>query len=149
MAEKRRAKQTQPCLTPSGFTLVEVIVSMVLISVLAAGIFVTISQNKRVSMRLQQKAIAAALVDQRMNELKRFGARDLTVTGPPASGANAACISSDCVQISELANGFRNTAITSPEPGNERIKEALVRVDWTDPRGAVMTESAVTYLYDV
>ena len=60
-----------------GFSLLEIIVSMVIILTLAAGIFATVSFAKRVSIQAQQKQMVVSFIESRLAELKSKGASNL------------------------------------------------------------------------
>ena len=136
-----------------GFSLIEVIVATVIIGLLSAGIFATMSYAKRVAIRSEQREIALSLIEARMNELKQKKASELLVTAAVALDPSIiGCFSSDCKPVEVLgngnANGFLNTVITQPDPNDERRKEVSVRLDWTDPRGAPMWEAVPTYFFE-
>src|SRR3989338_1970083 len=146
----------------AGFTLLEVITATVILAILAAGIFSTLSFSKRMAIRAHQKMIAISVIEAKLNELKLKGPREIDVTSVPAGGASELCTSSDCVRLNDpvkfnppindldspTIEAVRNTEIRQPDLNNPGVKEVRVSVSWRDTRGAPMTEAVVTYLYD-
>ncbi len=135
----------------SGFSMVEVITAMVIVSVLAAGVFATTSFSKRMDVITQQKLIAMSKVEERMNSLKHQGAASLAATldvTPPPDQSNL-CYSNNCTpNISEL-NGTMKVSVSTivkAVPADPNAKEVIVRADWKDSLGAVRTQSAATYM---
>jgi prepilin-type N-terminal cleavage/methylation domain-containing protein len=128
-----------PCPSKRGFTFVEVIVSLVVLTALAAGIFATVSYTKRMSLRAEEKTVAISLVEKKLNELKDNGASGFDpVVGSPTPYTQVESI------LGLLTNGTRTTSVTEPETN---LKEVLVTVTWTDKLGQTRSESAVTAIY--
>ena len=156
--EKRLMKDREEL----GFSLLEIIVSLVILSTLAAGIFATVSFAKRVSIQAQQKAIAVSLIQSRLNELKSEGAADLikeqsvedlnTITNqliisgtcPPGKATPY------CVSIDEFGGRMKGVVAVkvTPDASDPRFKEVLVTAKWVDftlpGSSRIRTESAVT-----
>ena len=150
----------------TGFSLLEIIVSLVILSTLAAGIFATVSFAKRVSTQAQQKAVAVSLIESRLSELKSKGAANLdpvkSVQDPLGVAALTTCpecpgCSNEekllyCEPINEF-NGrmtglvMANVADDPSSPGSQFI--VLVVAKWTDftvSGNRIRTESAVTVM---
>ena len=132
----------------TGFTLLELLMAVVVINLVALGIFATLWFSKRISTTGGEREIAMSIVEAKMNALKQTGAKNLVVTGPRQSGAAASCISSTCEAVAGLSQGVVSTVITAPEEGNDQVKEAKVQVNWVDKKGIPKKEALATYLYD-
>ena len=123
----------------SGFSLLEIMASLVILTILAGGIFATVSFSKRMAIRAEEKLIASSLVEQKLNELRQKGAVNVP------SGTSAASLGS------ALSGGTITTVVTPPlavgDPNREKLKEVMVTVSWTDRFGQERSESAMTVLY--
>ena len=150
--EKRLMKDREEL----GFSLLEIIVSLVILSTLAAGIFATVSFAKRVSIQAQQKAIAVSLIQSRLNELKSKAA-DLIVVDQTTATDNQVrtgiCPSGEsdyCDQISEFNNQMKGLVMVKVTDDNDAppLKIVLVVAKWTDftlpGSSRIRTESAAT-----
>ena len=125
-----------------GLSLVEIIVSLVLVSLLAAGIFSAISYSKRASIRAQEKMIIIALAEKKMNELKSGGVPALP------QGTVSECINGTapgCRAVQGVPVGSLETVVHDTDDTN--LKEVKVTFSWTDRLGALRTESIVTAMY--
>ncbi|MBI1977906.1 MAG: type II secretion system protein, partial [Candidatus Omnitrophica bacterium] len=133
----------------SGFSMVEVILALVIISVLASGIFATISFSKRMSIRSQDKAIAVSFVEKKMNELKAGGLpNNGTIEEEVSWGEPTASLSFlDPTSGGTTTIGTLTTQVTDTPPADPKMKEVKVTLQWNDRLGAQRSESAVTVLY--
>ena len=131
-----------------GFTLVEVIVSVVIIGILASGIFALTSYSGRLSMRAQQKVTAISLIEKKINELKAGGVDNLSLI---LNGAPVVSVSDPPVTITSIGalvtQGTLTTTIRETVPADASMKEVKVQLTWTDPFGGAHVESAVTAIY--
>jgi prepilin-type N-terminal cleavage/methylation domain-containing protein len=145
-----------------GFSLLEIIVSLVILSALAAGIFATISFAKRVSIQAQQKAIAVSMIESRLNDLRSKVAAKVTLNSgdsvnDPLGMNDLGIISSgDCAQaeggkplpyceeIDEFNHRMRGLVMA--KVSGTTFQEVLVVAKWIDFTipGRIRTESAVT-----
>lgn len=140
-----------------GFTLTEVVVALVIISIAAIGIFATLSHTKRATVAGQQKAICVLLLESQMNELKRIGAVGLTHDDSMADVAltdddikNGVCPAGKpehyCRAINESHGQMRGLLVAEihqPNPADENFKEALVTAVWFDAIGIKHSESVL------
>ena len=110
---------TDPRRTALGFSLVEVLVSLVILTVLATGLLGTLVYARRSMESGNQKMIAANLLQKKIEELRIQGAKTLLVTTTP-----------EVVATEELHNGLIEWAISRPETTNENWKEVRVAAGW-------------------
>lgn len=149
----------------SGFSLLEIIVSLVILSALAAGIFSTVHFAKRVSIQAQQKAIAVSYIESRLSELKSIGADKLDeskdVDRPDvvdlALIQSGSCVGIEggkespyCVPINEFNGRMKGLVMAkvSDDPSSFGFKQIWVVAKWIDftlpGHNRIRTESAVT-----
>lgn len=110
--------------TNGGFSLLEIIVAMVILSLLGAGLFATVSYSKRMAIRNEEKLTALSLIEEKLGELKKEGARNLTVTETVTPKP-----------LAPLLNGEMTTTIAYGESSTtppENFKEVTVKVEWRD-----------------
>ena len=126
-----------------GFTLVEVIISTVIIGILATGIFAMVSYSKRMSIRTQQKAAAVSIVEKKLNELRSGGVSSLPTVGVHPDPVPVVISTAGA----STTTGVLTTTVQDATPPDPRMKEVKVELNWGDPFGAQRTESAVTVFY--
>lgn len=66
--------------TTSGFTLIEVMISLSIFAVMAAAISRTASQNADITLYLEEKTLASFVAENRLNKLKLSGFPAVTQT---------------------------------------------------------------------
>ncbi len=125
MADRRR--------TASGFSLVEVIITLVILSILATGVLGTLFYGKRAMESGQQKMIAAHLLESKIALFRSKGAKALSPTLAPQTYAEE-----------ELHNGLISWEILAPEEGNEYWKEAKISVGWDSRASAPVVHDTVS-----
>ncbi|MBI3999972.1 MAG: type II secretion system protein [Candidatus Omnitrophica bacterium] len=139
-----------------GFTLIEIIVAMVIISLLGAGIFATVSFSKRVAVRAQQNTIAISHIESLLSELKHMGAGELVATASVSDQPDGPLNCSGfkyCQEMNELGGRMVGRVVAKVEnpfedQGTEDFKEIEVTAVWDDPILKMRrTESVYTTVY--
>lgn len=102
-----------------GFTMMEVLITMTLITVLAAAAIGNSFYTKRSSALLQQKMIALQLIDKRFSEIKKDDGKSLTA-------------GSVLIAVPELLNGQMTAGVTSVGT-DPALKQVTLTVGWRFP----------------
>ena len=131
-----------------GFTLIEVIISLVILGILAGGVFATISFSKLMSIRTQEKAIAIGIVEAKMNALKESGVPNL----PPDCDQTLNNCQPEEVTLGQWGGapltGTLTTEVKDTVPADPlKMKEVKVTLQWADRFGQDRTVSVVTAMY--
>ena len=120
-----------------GFSLIEVIVATVIISVLAAGVFAATSFAQRAQFKAHDRFVALSILERKLNELQLMDISDVV------SGVETTTVAED-----GLIGNLRITATDPPGADAGRAKDILLDLAWTDNAGNERTESLASYLYE-
>jgi prepilin-type N-terminal cleavage/methylation domain-containing protein len=123
-----------------GFTLLEIMVSMVILLLLASGALSAVSYAKRASLRIQDKAAAVSFLELKMNEYKQKGAKSIA-SEPSASvcAPDPLCDNDCCLDApGSFPNGKFNTKVVS-DPSDPGFKEVKVNVWWDERMKVIPT----------
>lgn len=112
-----------------GFTMLEVMVSVVIISAVALGVMGTVLYTKRASSITQQRMIAIQLIDKKLNEVKSDGTRALVLN---AAGSVFPEIK-DPESKKFLRNISMQIAVTALKPSDPTLKKIVATVGWDYP----------------
>ena len=130
--------------TKSGFTLVEVVVATLLVTLLGAGVIQSTLLARKITYSNAQRVAAFGLAKAKTEELKGVGYEKLTATyGTTHSETDLELVNLGGVN-QELVKTTRTTTLedlTSP-----RRKRVTVSITW-DFQGKELEESAEIFLY--
>lgn len=101
-----------------GFSLLEILVSIVILTVLATGFLGTAVYARKKMETGNQRMIAASLLQKKITEFRIQGAENLAVVTNASERAE------------ELYNGVLVWTISMPEAGNENWKEVVLTAGW-------------------
>ncbi|OGW79401.1 MAG: hypothetical protein A3G33_03415 [Omnitrophica bacterium RIFCSPLOWO2_12_FULL_44_17] len=117
----------------SGFSLVEVIISMMVIAIVALGAFAAMNYSKKSSKDAEEKMIAVSIVERKLNEFRTLNVLDLNVYN---DFQNTVTLDTNTINgdiSSFLNNGLIQDRIVQPNPPNDpAYKEVTVQVTWLD-----------------
>lgn len=113
-----------------GFTLLESMIGMILLTVIALGTASAMLQSRAGTSGTRDTMIAAGLIEKKFAELKTKGARSLSVTTVPGISQlfNTTTGGKDI-----LPNGVMSVEISQPETNRADWKRATVAVGWDRP----------------
>jgi len=122
-----------------GFSLVEAMIAMFLISVAVTGGMTFYLQSQEVQARVVHKKIVTELANNKLEELKKAGFNNLPDPATPEILT---------VNIGGLSAQQTVTVTNVPPYGTTDYKQVEVVVNWTEPTegGKAMVFNAVTYI---
>lgn len=106
-----------------GFTMLEVMVSVVIISAVALGVMGTVLYTKRASSIMQQRMIASQLIDRQLAEYKS--------QSDPLSDSVTYPLIEDGDILKSLKNAKMKVEVT--QLGDPSLKKVIVTVAWNFP----------------
>jgi prepilin-type N-terminal cleavage/methylation domain-containing protein len=115
----------------SGFTLMEAIVSMVVLTIVAMGAGGGFVYARRAMETGNQKIIAAHLIEARIADCMAKGAKSLAVAVTTTT-------------TPELRNGLIARTVAAPETGNDGWKRVTIKVGWDNLSAAVSTDTDIS-----
>lgn len=118
-----------PRLKKQGFTLIEIIVSMIILALLASGFFSIMVSSRYLVMRSRMRLLATELASQQIERLKQY-VRDDTwaVAGNPLDPTgiwNA---------IAGMPAPYTGDYKVESGPPNTDYRKVTVRVRWNEPQ---------------
>lgn len=125
-----------------GFTLVEVIVSIMLVSLVIAAVMGIVMQSSIFSKRIDQIYTASNLAKQRMDNLKRFNFNDL-----PTGGVETDVRIDESGESDSSGDYIRTTAITENFDSNSYLIKIKVSVDRVVDEAASGTPVVIETLF--
>lgn len=144
----------------NGFSLLEVIVSLVILSVVALGALAAMSQGKYGTMGGQDKLIAMHLVEEKLNELKEKGADELIINQNPKiiNRNTVEAGAEDYKYVEQLEELSYEEAEENPptmnvkisyasDPSDEKFKAIETWIEWRDRTSNLKKESVMTMVY--
>lgn len=125
-----------------GFTLIECLVSIVLLSIGLVGVIGTLTAALIANQRASDTQLAGAIAQTTIEEMRSLGFGNVTYDDFPATATSATL-----PDLAELHGAQRTIAIVDSYGGNSRLKKVTVTVSWRGRNGqnsSVMTETIVT-----
>ena len=121
----------------SGFTLVEVIVSLLILLATAAGIFASFVAAQNYVLRSKRRIAAVNFVRQKLEELRPYVRQDTWTNS--TSGANllwaaenaTKTYAPETIDFTDTWTGQRNYAVTNTV--NTALRNVSVTANWTEP----------------
>ena len=112
----------------SGFTLVEVMVSVIMLTIVSVGAGGALVYARRAMENGNQKMIAVHLIETEIVKCMMIGAENLEVTSttPPSPSTPPG------PTTPELNNGWIQRIVDEPDPGNSNWKSVVVKAGWDD-----------------
>jgi prepilin-type N-terminal cleavage/methylation domain-containing protein len=107
-----------------GFTMLEIIVAVVIITSVAIGVMGAILHTRRSSNMMQQRMMAVQLINQKLTDLK-------SQSGKLVSQDNVLITDSDAIRF--LKNSRMSIVITQLDPVDSMLKKAVVTIGWDYP----------------
>ncbi|MFZ5802592.1 MAG: type IV pilus modification PilV family protein [Candidatus Omnitrophota bacterium] len=126
---------------PSGFTLVEILVSLTILAVVALSVIGLSTHSQKFAVDMQHRWDALEIAGRQIAEMKAKGISSYADSGygHPLEGEGRA--------IPELPNAqmrvFTRTIEEDPD-----LKHVLVEVSWEDLRGERISDTLMTVVYD-
>ncbi len=108
----------------SGFTLVEIVVSLVVILGIAVGGLAAVFHSRQSAVVTQQKMVAYHLAEKKIVELKKQGAKNVAVTATPVALS---------LSENDIHNGVIELTVSQPDAANDCWKFVKVTVGWDYP----------------
>ena len=117
----------------NGFSLIEVIVSMILLSLLAVGVVSTTAYGKNSRIQATEKLMAVTLLEKEMNQLRQAGAKNLGLGTTQR-------------QTKKNEDGLDGNLITqiAADAAHPEDKYVRLRMEW---RNGTYIESLAGFLY--
>ncbi len=114
----------------SGFTLIEVVISMLIISTLAVGALGTVFYARRSAGTAQQKMIAMHLLEKKLSDIKTSTAVPAVGTGTPEDVSSE--LNHGVLQI-VVDNQVEDVPGSSPVVKDATLYHITVTVQWDNP----------------
>ena len=128
---------------PKGFTLVEVLVSSLILTLVLVGVIAVFVQTVEISRRIDYEYTAANLARSRIEFARAVvKTRGFDALTQDAFGEEDTRIDAEGKPASATGEFYRTTTVTADYDGNARLTEVKVRVSY-EFQGARTNDSAV------
>jgi prepilin-type N-terminal cleavage/methylation domain-containing protein len=124
-----------------GLTLIECLVSTVLLSIGLVGVIGTLTAALITNQDAGDRQLAAAIVQATIEEMRSLGFGSVTYANFPA---NATFV--QVLDLADLHGGTRTIEITDSYQGNPRLKHVRVTVSWRGRNGQNSNVSVETII---
>lgn len=118
--EKSSCADRKQVLHASGFSMLEILAALVVLTIVAVGILGVMTYAKRSSAMMQQKMVAIHLIDKMLADIKKEDARSLSV------GVE------DVKAVPELRHGGMIRTVESLE-SDPNLKQVTIQIAWDHP----------------
>ena len=119
-----------------GFTLAEVVISGVILTILAFGLMPTISNAKKAQVGLHERVIGASILDREMNRLRIQGSKNIPLAIP------------DKILVKDI-DGIDGTLTYNIQPDLANADDKYIYLDltWAGDGGHHHKESLTTFMF--